>query len=73
VKSTIERIAAKLEEKHWMYAGANSRRLDLIKMCDDCRVIVTAEESFDPHTVTSRPRPPVRTTDDYLREREEKR
>jgi ferredoxin len=71
VKSTIERIAAKLEEKHWMYAGANSRRLDLIKMCDDCRVIVTAEESFDPHTVTSRPRPPVRTSDDYLREREE--
>ena len=73
VKSTIERIAAKLEEKHWMYAGGNARRLELIKMCDDCRVIVTAEESFDPHTTTSRPRPPVRTTDDYLREREEKR
>jgi ferredoxin len=71
VKSTIERIAAKLEGKHWMYAGGNSSRLDLLKMCDDCRVIVTAEESFDPHGASPRPR--ARTTDDYLREREQER
>jgi ferredoxin len=66
VKSTIERVVAKLEGKHWMYAGS-SRRLDVIKMCDDCRVAVAAEESFDPYAV---PRQPARTTDDYLRERE---
>jgi ferredoxin len=66
VKSTIERVVAQLEGKHWMYAGP-SRRLDVIKMCDDCRVAVAAEEGFDPHAV---PRQPARTTDDYLRERE---
>jgi ferredoxin len=69
VKSTIERITAKLEGKHWMYQNS-AKRLDLIKMCDDCRVIVAAEESFDPHGAPARP--PVRTTDDYLREREAK-
>jgi hypothetical protein len=66
VKSTIERVAAKLEGKHWMYKGS-ARRLDVIKMCEDCRVAVMAEEDFDP---TAKPRPPVRTSDDYLRERE---
>jgi len=66
VKSTIERVVAKLEGKHWMYKGS-SRRLDVIRMCDDCRVAVAAEESFDPYAVQ---RQPARTTDDYLRERE---
>jgi ferredoxin len=68
VKSTIDRVAAKLEGKHWMFKGS-ARRLDVIKMCEDCRVIVVAEEDFDPY---AKPRPPVRTTEDYLREREEK-
>jgi ferredoxin len=67
VKSTIDRILAKLEGKHWMYQSA-PQRLDLIKMCDDCRVIVVAQEGFDPHDAP--PRPKLRTTDDYLRERE---
>jgi len=68
VKSTIERVAAKLEGKHWMFKGS-ARRLDVIKMCEDCRVAVMAEEDFDPY---GKPRPPVRTTEDYLRERDEK-
>jgi len=67
VKSTIERVAAKLEGKHWMFKGS-ARRLDVIKMCEDCRVAVMAEEDFDPY---GKPRPPVRTTEDYLRERDE--
>jgi len=67
VKSTINRILAKLEGKHWMYQSA-PRRLDLIKMCEDCRVIVVAQEGFDPHDAP--PRPKLRTTDDYLRDRE---
>lgn len=66
VKSTIEQVLAKLEGKHWMYKGS-SRRLDVIKMCDDCRVNVAAEEGFEPYGTQS---PTVRTTDDYLRERE---
>jgi ferredoxin len=69
VKSTIERVTAKLEGKHWMYKGS-AQRLDVIKMCDDCRVLVMSETDFDPYGA---PRPPVRTTEDYLREREELR
>jgi len=67
VRSTVERVAAKLEGKHWMFKGS-ARRLDIIKMCEDCRVTVMAEEDFDPY---AKPRPPVRTTEDYLREREQ--
>jgi ferredoxin len=68
VKSTIERVTAKLEGRHWMYKGS-AARLDMIKMCDDCRVAVLSQQDFDPY---GPPRPLVRTTEDYLREREEK-
>ena len=66
VKSTIERVSAKLAGQHWMYPGG-SKRLDLIKMCDTCRVAAVTEDEFDPQGAP--PRPDVRTTDDYLRER----
>jgi ferredoxin len=66
VKSTIDRVVAKLESKHWMYTGS-ARRLDVIKMCDDCRVAFVAEEGFEPYGAQSQT---VRKTDDYLRERE---
>jgi ferredoxin len=69
VRSTIERVAAKLEGKHWMYQNS-ARRLDVIKMCEDCRVIIATEEGFDPYGAPARPKP--RTTDDYLRARETK-
>ena len=68
VKSTVERVAAKLEGKHWMYKDSK-HRLDLVKMCADCRVQVTAEENFDPFGAPQRPR--LRTTEDYLRARRE--
>jgi ferredoxin len=67
VKSTIERVTAKLEGKHWMYKNS-AQRLDVIKMCEDCRVIAMSETDFDPYGA---PRPNPRTTEDYLREREE--
>jgi ferredoxin len=69
VKSTIERVSAKLEGRHWMFKG-QAQRLDLIKMCDDCRVTVVSNEDFDPYGAP--PRPPPRTTEDYFREREAK-
>jgi ferredoxin len=69
VKSTIERVAAKLHGKHWMYP-ASAARLDVLWMCEDCRVVAVTEEGFDPYGAPGRPRP--RTTDDYLRERETK-
>jgi ferredoxin len=69
VKSSVERVAAKLEGKHWMFQNS-AKRLDVIKMCADCRVIAMSEEKFDPFGAPARPNP--RTTDDYLREREAK-
>jgi ferredoxin len=67
VKSTVERVVAKLEGKHWMYKDSK-KRLDVIRMCEDCRVQVMVEDQFDPSGAPERA--PVRTTDDYLRERE---
>jgi ferredoxin len=69
VKSSVERVAAKLEGSHWMFANSKNR-LDVIKMCADCRVNAMAQEKFDPFAGPKRPA--VRTTDDYLREREQK-
>jgi ferredoxin len=70
VKSTIEKIAAKLEGRHWMYP-AGDKRLDVVRMCEDCRVVAMSEQQFDPFAgVPERASP--RTTDDYLRERETK-
>jgi ferredoxin len=67
VKSSVERVAAKLEGQHWMFKNSK-KRLDVIKMCADCRVAAMAEENFDPFSAPKRPA--VRTTEDYLRERD---
>ncbi len=67
-KSTIERIAARLEGKHWMFAGENATRASILKMCDTCRIEAVVNETLDPHGAPPRPSP--RTTEDYLRERE---
>ena len=70
-RSSIERVLSKLQEKHWMFEGANARRLDVVKMCADCRVEAVVNESFDPHAAPQRP--PVMSTEDYLRARETKK
>ena len=67
VKSTIEPVVAKLEHSHWMYNGS-SGRLDLIRMCEDCRVAQVSQEGFDPYGPPDRS---IRTTEDYRRERNE--
>jgi ferredoxin len=67
VKTSIERVTAKLEGKHWMFKG-QANRLEVLKMCQDCRAIAATEADFDPYGAPARP--PVRTTEDYLRERE---
>ena len=69
VKSTIERVIAKLQDKHWMYQGV-ANRLDVIKMCEECRVAAVTEEGFDPYAGPARPK--LRTTEDYLTERRTK-
>ena len=37
-------------------------------MCEDCRVEAVVNEGFDPHGAPARP--PVMTTEDYLKARE---
>jgi ferredoxin len=69
-KSSIERVAAKLAGKHWMYQGTD-RRINALKMCGECRVIAVGEAEFDRSRAPARPR--IRTTEDYLLEREEER
>ena len=70
VKSTLDRIVAKLEGKHWMFAGG-SQRLEAIRMCADCRVVAVTEADFNPYGMPARPE--ARTSEDYLREREANR
>ena len=69
-KSSVERVVTKLEGQHWMFKDSK-KRLDIIKMCADCRVIAATEDNLDPFGAPKRPT--LRTTDDYLREREQKR
>lgn len=65
-RSTIERVRDKLSS-HWMYSGPEGEaRRRVLEMCEDCRVQVVVNESFDPHDLDTRQ---VRTTEDYLRER----
>lgn len=62
VKSTIEKITAKLEGIHSMFTNSDNARL--IQMCDDCRVAAQFQATDNPFQMGQRPR--VRTTDDYL-------
>lgn len=68
-KGVVERIVSKLEGQHWMYE--KSDQLELIKMCDNCRVVAMSEKGDDPFAGGERPR--VRTTDDYLAAEEQAR
>jgi ferredoxin len=65
-RSTINQLTEKLRG-HTMFAGA---ALDRIKMCDDCRVMVQFDQE---NPLAGAPKPQTRTTQDYLREREEMR
>jgi ferredoxin len=67
-KSSIERITAKLTG-HPMFSGPKA--LERLMMCDTCRVVAMTEDEV--HPFAGAPRPRMRTTDDYLREREEMR
>ena len=67
VKSTIERVAAKLEGKHWMYKGTPEppRRHQDVRRLPRRRGFRAGLRPYG-----APPRAPVRTTEDYLRERE---
>ena len=68
MQSSIEQMVEKLRG-HSMFA--NEGALERIKMCPDCRV---ADQFDDPDTpMAVGDRPEIRTTDDYMRDREELR
>lgn len=61
-KSSIERMVERLSG-HSMFAGTN--RLDLIKMCEDCRVVAQYEGEDTERPLAQGVVPVTRTTDDY--------
>ncbi len=65
VKSTVENIVGKLEDKHWMFKGSDN--VKLIQMCDNCRVSAQYHQENSP--LKGGERPAVRTTEDYLKDR----
>ncbi len=67
VKSTIERITEKLAGQHHMFTSSDN--VKLIQMCDDCRVSAQYHSEAAPFQMGERPK--VRTTQDYLDERDE--
>ncbi len=66
-KGSIERVVAQLALKHWMFQ--DSAAIDRMRMCNDCRVIAQFEAGGEP--LAAAPRRVPRTTEDYLRERED--
>jgi ferredoxin len=65
-QAAIDKVIDMLAGKHSMFTGGDTA--ERIRMCADCRLIVQAENAIDPFA--ARPRPPTRTTEDDLRERE---
>ena len=68
VKSSIDKMVEKLAD-HSMFAEGDA--IERIKMCPDCRVVDIFDEPDTP--LAGKPRPAMRTTDDYLKEREDLR
>ena len=54
VKSSVERVVASLEGKHWMFKDSK-KRLDVVQMCADCRVAAAMEENLDPFAGAAAP------------------
>ena len=66
-KSAIEKVIGILEGKNAMFQ--TSQQLDLIRMCDNCRVVTLAENQQDPMTLGTVPK--TMTADDIFPEDEE--
>ena len=66
VKSSVDRIIEKLAGIHPMFETSEQGKL--IQMCDKCRI--EAQYHVDSSPFQGGPRPRVRTTEDYLKERD---
>ncbi|WP_269585797.1 4Fe-4S binding protein [Roseibium sp. Sym1] len=65
VRSTVMRLTEKLAGKHSMFQ--DNKAVNLIQMCDDCRVNAVYHSENNPFAMGERPK--VRTTDDYISKR----
>ena len=68
VKSSIDKMVVQLSG-HSMFS--DEKAMGRIKMCPDCRVVDVFDEPDTP--MAAGPRPQIRTTDKYLKERDELR
>lgn len=68
-KSVIERMTERMSG-HAMFKGTG--KLDLIKMCEDCRVVAQYELEEGARPMAGGAVPVTKTTEDYLRERDKK-
>ncbi|ARJ65227.1 ferredoxin [Magnetospirillum sp. ME-1] len=68
-KSVIERMTERMSG-HAMFKGTG--KLDLIKMCEDCRVVAQYELEEGARPMAGAAVPVTRTTEDYLKERDGK-
>lgn len=68
-KSVIERMTERMSG-HAMFKGTG--KLDLIKMCEDCRVVAQYQLEEGARPLAGAEPPVTRTTEDYIRERDEK-
>jgi len=59
-KSSIDRVAAQLVGKHWMFSDPVV--VARLRMCGDCRVVAQTRHGLDPYA--GPPRPRTRTSDD---------
>jgi ferredoxin len=66
-RGTIERVVAKLADRHPMFR--DPAQIERMRMCDNCRVASQFESGANPFAAA--PRPLAKTTNDYLRERDE--
>ncbi len=67
VKSSIERIVAQLAGKHPMFINSDNGKL--IQMCEKCRI--EAQFSVDSNPFKAADKPITRTTEDYLKRRDQ--
>lgn len=68
-KSGIERVQSRLTD-HWMFQGeGGAERLNVLTMCEDCRVEEIVNQGFDPHGEAIRK---VRTSADYTAEEKDR-
>ena len=54
-RASVAKVKQKLAASHWMFS--DPKRLAVLDLCEDCRVVVATTGGLDPYAGTPRPRP----------------